>query len=191
MVSDLEHVNFHKLTLDELVCLDQALIQAKQKSKDEFTKRGESKHKASYHHHRKDTTVSSEILNNDTTSTEQEHLFNERYEKLQQYEKNVQDSLDMLSIKYGDIERIDDVINANLERTILWLDNDAKNIFKDYAEEVERVTNLYNWEYATSTKEVNKNILEARLKLYDFIGKLLVFENYVQQQKVLSSQSDY
>lgn len=154
-------------------------------------KGGESKHKASYHHHRKDTIVSSEILNNDTTSTEQERLFNERYEKLQQYEKNVQDSLDMLSIKYGDIERIGDVINANLERTILWLDNDAKNIFKDYAEEVERVTNLYNWEYATSTKEVNKNILEARLKLYDFIGKLLVFENYVQQQKVLSSQSDY
>lgn len=40
MISDLEHVSFHKLTVEELVCLDQALIQAKQKSKDEFTKRG-------------------------------------------------------------------------------------------------------------------------------------------------------
>lgn len=44
MISDLEYVNFHKLTVEELVCLDQALIQANQKSKDEFTKR-KMKHK--------------------------------------------------------------------------------------------------------------------------------------------------
>lgn len=47
MISDLEHVNFHKLTAEELVCLDQVLIQANQKSKDEFTAR-EMKHKGGW-----------------------------------------------------------------------------------------------------------------------------------------------
>lgn len=130
-------------------------------------------------------------MSKDKALTEQEHLFYKRYERLKKYEKSVKDSLEVLSTKCvcDDTERIDGIIDANLENAMLWLDNPAKNIVKDYVKVV--AINLHNWEYATSTKEINKNILEARLKIYDFIGKLLVFENYVQQQKVLSSQSDY
>lgn len=129
--------------------------------------------------------MNSEALNNGTTLTEQEHLFHERYKKLQQYEKGVKDSLDILSAKYSydDLERIDNIIDENLENAILWLDNPERNIFEDYAEVVKWATYLHNWEFAIGTKEINKNILRARLKLYDFIGKLLVHRNYVQQQK--------
>lgn len=132
-------------------------------------------------------------MSKDKALTEQEHLFYKRYERLKKYEKSVKDSLEVLSTKCvcDDTERIDGIIDANLENAMLWLDNPAKNIVKDYVKVVEGATNLHNWEYATSTKEINKNILEARLKICDFIGKVLVHGNYVQQQKVLSSQSDY